>query len=37
MLIVYHDFKTWRDEGLFELLNLEMSGDFRQRINTQRG
>ncbi len=33
---VYYYFKTWRDGGLFELLNLEMSGDFRQTQGRQR-
>ena len=33
---VYYYFKTWRDSGLFELLNLEMSGDFRQSVGRDR-
>jgi len=33
---VYYYFKTWRDQGLFELLNMEMSGDFRQRKGRER-
>lgn len=33
---VYYYFKTWRDGGVFELLNLEMSGDFRQKQGRER-
>ena len=33
---LYYYFKTWRDDGLLDLLNLELSGDYRERAGRAR-
>jgi putative transposase len=33
---VYYYFKTWRDNGLIEVLSQELSGDYRQSVGKER-